>query len=224
MTSTTQLLIHGLEYLGLYYGTYRGTVKSVDDPDGLGRIQVHCQAIHGALYPLVWAYPVAPCAGKSFGIWHVPDVGEWVHVRFDHGRLEYPMWEGGWWGQGDPTSDMVPTNVVVCTKEGLKIVLNRSDKTVTIQQADGNNIVVSQGTIEINHAGDLNVNIQGSVNIAAQGKATITSADEIDLVGNTKITGALTVTGEGTFNGHTVTNHTHGGVQSGSSSTATPLG
>jgi phage baseplate assembly protein V len=46
----------------------------------------------------------------------------------------------------------------------------------------------------------------------------------INITGTVNITGALTATGEGTFKGHTVSAHKHGGVQSGSSQTQTPTG
>lgn len=203
------MLVYGLEYLGLYYGTYRGQVVSNSDPLNLGRLQVHCPHIHGDQYPGAWAHPISPMAGKSFGIWHVPDVGEWVHVRFDHGRIEFPMWEGGWWGTGDTTADMTVKNVVLCTLEGLKIILNRTAKSITIQQDSGNAIVITEDSIAINHIA----------------KVVIT-APEVDITAPiVKITGQLEVTGEGTFGGtHTVTAHTHPGVTTGLSSTEPPVG
>lgn len=44
----------------------------------------------------------------------------------------------------------------------------------------------------------------------------------ITINGNVQINGAVTATGEGTFDGHSVGHHTHGGVQSGGSNTNTP--
>ncbi len=249
-----KLLTYGLEYFGLYYGVYRGQVMSTADPDSLGRVQVHCPTIHGPLYPPMWAFPRTTMGGKQFGFWHVPDVGEWVYVSFDHGRLDYPLWEGGWWGAGDPTTDMVPTSVVLATKEGLKIVLDRQNEVITIQQTNGNSIIIDSGEIIISHNSDIVLQAQGSVtinahaqvNVTAQDKVSIT-APEIDLTGNVliagnlgvsggsgtnlvtmdgniQVTGAVQATGDGTFNGIQVSQHVHGGVTTGSSTTAIPQG
>lgn len=196
-----KMLAYGLEYFGMYYGTYKGQVVNNSDPQNLGRIQVHCETIHGDQYPGSWAFPIAPMAGRSCGLWNVPDVGEWVHVRFDHGRIEFPMWEGGWWGTGDPTADMTVKNVVLCTVEGLKLIFNRTTKVITIQQDSGNSIIIDGDSIVLNHISDVKINAGGNVEVTAQDKVTVI-AQELDITAPTvKITGQLEVTGDVTLTG-----------------------
>jgi hypothetical protein len=63
----------------------------------------------------------------------------------------------------------------------------------------------------------------GVINIVAPGGVNINGATAI--TGDVDVTGKVTATDEGTFNGgHTVSQHKHGGVQAGGSQTATPTG
>lgn len=52
----------------------------------------------------------------------------------------------------------------------------------------------------------------------------ITAAGAVNIKGNVVITGTVSSTGDGTFNGHSATNHVHGGVTSGGSDTGTAIG
>lgn len=197
MMDLVKALSYGLEFFGLYYGTYRGQVMANNDPNNSGRVIVHCPSIHGTSYPNAWAWPISSMGGVSSGIWHVPDVGEWVHVRFDHGRLDFPMWEGGWWGNGDTTPDMIPTRVVMCTKEGLKIVLDRSAKSVLIQQDDGNSVLIEENKTTITATGDVAINTQGKTQINAQDDVDITTQGTVNITGDVNIVGDVTITGAG---------------------------
>lgn len=60
------------------------------------------------------------------------------------------------------------------------------------------------------------------INMVAPGGVKITGP--VAVTGAVSVTGAMTATGEGTFNSHTVGNHTHGGVTAGSATTAIPTG
>lgn len=134
---------YGLEDCGLYYGIYRAQVVRNDDPSSVGRVVVLCPQVHNTTAPEIWAWP------KFNGMWRIPDVGDWVYVQFDHGRAEYPMYGGGWWGTGDPTSDMTVKNIVLATPEGMKVVVDRTNKTVLVEQSDGNSILISNGELDI---------------------------------------------------------------------------
>lgn len=61
-----------------------------------------------------------------------------------------------------------------------------------------------------------------SVEINASTQCKVTSPD-IQLVGNTKVTGNLNITGTTTGNGVNLNTHQHSGVQTGSSNTGTPI-
>lgn len=197
MHSFVDLLKYGLEYCGLFYGTYRAQVKDNVDPQGRGRIQIFCPQVHGTSFPQVWAEHKSAMAGKGFGFWHVPDVGEWVYVQFDHGRSEFPIWDGGWWGTGDTTEDMIVSKVVLTTKEGLKLVFDRDGSTILIQHSEQTYVFLEAGRATI------------------QAPQLILESDDIELKGPTKITGAVTVIGDGnvvgdwTVSGENSGHHTH---------------
>jgi len=83
------------------------------------------------------------------------------------------------------------------------------------------------GNITSTNAGNLTATVNGS------GGATITTPNgqinlngvTIDKNGNINGPGTVTAAGEGTFNGgHTVSHHTHGGVQTGGGTTGLPTG
>lgn len=211
----------GLENEGLFYGTYKGQVVDNQDPDGQGKLKVHCPTIHGDTYPDTWAWPISPFAGRQFGFFAIPDKDEWVWVVFDHGRPEYPIWSGGWWGDGDPTSDMVPTNVVLAVKEGLKVILNRQDKSILIQKDAQNSILIDDNGITIITNKDVKVTAQGdvdvkanNVNVDAQAVKITAQSTEIDsanikMVGQVEIEGDLHTTGTNLTDGINSAHHQH---------------
>jgi len=147
-----EMLKYGLEYFGLYYGNYKGQVTNNDDPLKRGRVAVNCPTVHGKTDTLIWADPKSPMAGKSFGFWHLPDVGEWVWVSFDHGRAEYPIWEGGWWGIDEQTDDMVKNKIVLTCREGLKVIIDRTANCLILSHPAGSTITLDDTGIKL--AGD----------------------------------------------------------------------
>lgn len=78
---------------------------------------------------------------------------------------------------------------------------------------------VSTTSVQIrNKAGDAYLELApgGVVNIKAPGGLNVN--------GNVHVTGTTDGSAEGTFNGHTVSNHHHGGVQAGGANTGLPIG
>ena len=64
----------------------------------------------------------------------------------------------------------------------------------------------------------------GKVTIVAQAEIDLT-APKVTITADVTVNGTVTASGEGSFNGgHTVSQHTHGGVASGGAETATPTG
>ena len=144
-----KLLELGLEHFGLYYGTYRATVMDNNDPDKLGRVQIRVGAIHGDRPCERWAWPISPWAGNGYGLWFVPDIGSTVYVVFDHGQADHPLWSGSWWGDGEPTADMTTKKVVIATKEGMKLVLDRTNKSVTVEQSSGTSLFMDDSVVTL---------------------------------------------------------------------------
>jgi phage baseplate assembly protein gpV len=186
-----KMLSGGLETFGLFYGDYKCQVVGNADPDNRGRLKLHSKALFGDTDPDFWAEPQALIAGKSFGLWCIPDVGEWVHVTFDHGRLDAPIWRGGWWAQGETTPDMVPTKVVLATKEGMKMVFDRPLNTITVENDDGSNVVFSQDSIQFNHFTKIAITCPtaeiNATDVKVQADTVDIEATTITITGNTSI-------------------------------------
>lgn len=178
------LLEHGLEFFGIYYGTYRAVVVNNNDPTKQGKLKIRCEAIHGSSPCEVWAWPIAPWASKSCGLWIIPDVGDSVYVVFDHGRADAPLWFGGWWAKGETTADMVTKKVVLTTKEGMKVVLDREAKSILVEQTGGNSILMTSDEVLIKH----------------KTKITMTASD-VAINGRLHVVGDTTVDGKFTLNG-----------------------
>lgn len=80
-----------------------GRVESVDDPDGLARVQVTllaCDRVDGQDGP-VWARVAVPFAGGDRGAFLLPDVGDEVLVVFVDGDRRYPVVVGSLWNGRD---------------------------------------------------------------------------------------------------------------------------
>lgn len=91
------------------------------------------------------------------------------------------------------------------------------------RDANGQQVVFRKDRLEVttplklvaNVTGDADVTVGGQVNLNVTGKV-VGQASEWDLTGDVKVTGKITATGEGTFNGgHTVSQHTHSDPQGG---------
>jgi uncharacterized protein involved in type VI secretion and phage assembly len=81
--------------MGDYYGKYRGTVVTNDDPLKLARLQVQVPALSDL--PLTWAMPCTAYAGPKIGWFALPPLGAHVWVEFEDGELDYPIWTGCFW-------------------------------------------------------------------------------------------------------------------------------
>lgn len=91
-----------------HYGKYRGRVESNTDPLSRGRLLVVVPALLGD--QSVWAMPSVPYAGDGVGFFAMPPVGTGVWVEFEAGDLDYPIWSGCFWADGQiSSSDAVPT-------------------------------------------------------------------------------------------------------------------
>ena len=79
------------------------TVTSVQDPDGLNRVQVELLSHRGAPQQdgTLWARVATPCAGGRKGAFLIPDVGDEVVVSFINGDSRYPIVLGSLWNGRD---------------------------------------------------------------------------------------------------------------------------
>jgi hypothetical protein len=98
-----------------YSGKYRGKVINNIDPLMLGRLIVLVPAV--SEFPLSWAMPCAPYAGRNVGFFALPPIAANVWVEFEEGDPTYPIWTGCFWGDGEaPAKPAVPTTKVLKTE------------------------------------------------------------------------------------------------------------
>src|SRR5262249_20209525 len=90
-------------------GIVIGIVKTLDDPDRLGRMRVELPHQNDQLS--YWAPMVTPMAGAGRGVCFLPEVGEQVLVAFEHGDPRRPYVLGSLWSKVDrrPADDGKPT-------------------------------------------------------------------------------------------------------------------
>ncbi len=99
-----------------FYGKYRGTVIDNIDPLNQGRLQVAAPQVLGAVVTS-WAMPCVPYAGQNVGFCMVPPIDAAVWVEFEGGDLDYPIWTGCYWREGErPIAAMAPENTLIRTQ------------------------------------------------------------------------------------------------------------
>jgi Type VI secretion system/phage-baseplate injector OB domain len=81
-----------------YYGKYRASVQSNDDPLKIGRLQL--SAPDFPAMKEAWALPCTPYAGPNVGFYAIPPVGSAVWVEFEGGNPDSPIWSGCFWLSG----------------------------------------------------------------------------------------------------------------------------
>jgi Type VI secretion system/phage-baseplate injector OB domain len=106
-----------------FWGKYRGIVVGNEDPLMLGRIQVSVPQALGEVLT-AWAMPCVPYAGLQVGFCMLPPIGAGVWVEFEGGDLDYPIWVGCFWREGErPVTAELPTMRMIQTST-CKLVLN----------------------------------------------------------------------------------------------------
>jgi uncharacterized protein involved in type VI secretion and phage assembly len=99
-----------------FYGKYRGVVVDNKDTTSRGRLQVKVPAVM-ADTP-IWALPCVPYAGKSVGLFALPEPDTMVWVEFEAGNLDYPIWVGCFWADGEiDSADAMPNVKFLKTKK-----------------------------------------------------------------------------------------------------------
>lgn len=78
-------------------------VTSVNDPEGLNRVQVKLLSYDGFEHQdgTLWARVAAPFAGNNRGAFMLPEVGDEVIVTFVNGDPRYPVVIGSMWNGRD---------------------------------------------------------------------------------------------------------------------------
>jgi uncharacterized protein involved in type VI secretion and phage assembly len=83
----------------LHCGTYLAKVVAVNDPEGIGRVQIRLFSFDGpdSQNAPLWARVAVPFAGDNRGGFFIPDVDDEVLVSFINGDPRQPIVIGGLW-------------------------------------------------------------------------------------------------------------------------------
>src|SRR5262249_4814299 len=128
-----------------YYGKYRGIVRDIGDPEGLGRITASVPSVLGD-EDSAWALPAVAVAGAGYGLVLLPRVGDGVWIEFEAGDVSLPIWTGAWWGSNE-IPDAADQQRTLLTPEGLKLVLDDSAKEIRLEHPDGPKITITGSDI-----------------------------------------------------------------------------
>jgi hypothetical protein len=148
-----------------FFGKYRGRVIDNVDPLDLLRILVEVPQVLGPALSL-WALPCVPAAGMLAGSFAVPAIGSQVWVEFEGGDPDYPIWTGGFWGEGDAPV-ISSGQVVVLQSQGQNAVTisdgpgTPASGGIVLKSASGAVIVVNETGIYIANGQGASVSLVG---------------------------------------------------------------
>jgi uncharacterized protein involved in type VI secretion and phage assembly len=170
-------------------GVVTGIVKSVEDPDQQGRVQVSFPFL-GGQNDSTWAPVATLMAGGGRGSWFMPEVGDEVLVAFNQEDVSHPYIIGFLWNGQDkpPVSDTDITAKVrrLRTVSGHRIDFDDSNgaEKITIHTQGGHEIVMDDttgsGNISITTSGKQKIQMQdtpASINIETVGQNQISVSD-----------------------------------------------
>lgn len=164
-----------------HYGKFRGVVMNNIDPMQMGRLQVQVPDVLG---PDVssWAQACVPFAGTQSGVFVLPQNGAGVWIEFEQGKLDAPIWVGGFWRSpadipalaltGLPTS---PSIVLQTNGQNTVMISDLPGPAggILLKTAAGAMISISEAGITLSNGQGATVILAGSVVNINQGALTV---------------------------------------------------
>lgn len=145
------ILLHGLEYFGIYYSKYECIIVDINDPLKSGRLKVQHPGLFGK-DTSDWCYPSGMFAGKDKCLFSLPSVGDIVWLSFKNGNLQYPVWGYGLWAKDELPSEATEdyTNIDIWkTKSGLILQFDNTKETIKLIHPNGLEIEVNKDKIQL---------------------------------------------------------------------------
>ncbi len=149
-------------------GVVPGIVTSLDDPEGLGRIQLKFPKISPSLQSS-WAPVAAPLAGKQRGAFFMPELNDEVLVAFENGNFNHPYIIGHLWNGKDIPPESDPKNRVFVTPGGHTLRFEDGDeKKVVLKSSSGQTVILddAEGSITLEGGGRILKMSNGVVQIS----------------------------------------------------------
>jgi len=144
------IVLYGLEKVGLFYSDYRGYVYDNKDPKGLGRLQVNVPEVFGENVLDYWAWPSSNFSGNGYGAQCIPQTNDLVWVRFEKGNPRKPIWSYGYFGNGEKPDNLKDIkNFWFKTPGGNLIQFNDTTKEIRITQISGKEVLINDDIIKL---------------------------------------------------------------------------
>ena len=189
-------------------GVVTGIVNSLDDPEGMGRVQLTFPWMADSEPQSNWARIAVPMAGAERGIQFMPEVGDEVLVAFEQGELRVPYVVGFLWNGQDAPPREERAQRAIQTVSGHVLEFDDSDGSEKISllfKGDKPSVVMDEKTVTIETATGHAVNLDDDIGISLSfqgsdptitlesGKLTISATGStIELsASGVKISGAL---------------------------------
>lgn len=128
-------------------GVVIGLVNSLDDPEGLGRVQLTFPWMSESEPESNWARIAAPMAGPERGFQFMPEVGDEVLVAFEQGELRMPYVLGYLWNGEDrpPRDDPKLRTVKTVSGHVLEFDDTEGSEKITLQTQGGHKLAMQDG-------------------------------------------------------------------------------
>lgn len=178
-------------------------VTSLDDPEGLNRVQVRLLAFDGVAQQdaPMWARVVAPFAGKDRGAFFLPDVDDEVLVVFVQGDPRHPLVLGGLWNG----AAAAPASIEGGGRNRYKRIRSKNGVVVTLDDQDGQEklqletpggckLTLSDGpgsvTLEDSNGNSIKLESSG-ITVQASAKVTVQASSVDVTAGMVKVDAAM---------------------------------
>ena len=102
---------------------------------------------------------------EGVGVAFLPEVGAGVWIEFEAGDVSYPIWVGCYWRDGELPSDAKPAVKTIVTKQGLKLLLDDDEQTITLTDANDNVVKLSSDGVSIERSANKVVVGDSSVSV-----------------------------------------------------------
>jgi len=146
-------------------GVVLASVKDVNDPDGLGRVQVKFDFL-GGQNDSTWAPVATLMSGNKRGSWFMPEVGDEVLVAFLQDMVEHPYVVGFLWNgeKQPPETDYHVRTIVTPGGHKLRFEDKDGEKKIVVKSSSGQTITLDDTASSITlEGGDRKIKMAGGL-------------------------------------------------------------
>lgn len=158
-----------------FRGAVIGLVTDVEDPDGLGRVQIKLPW-YAAGYR-EWARVAHLYAGPGHGSTWVPEVDTEVLVMFAHGDMRWPYVIGSLYNPVDtpPHSRSASSDIrVLRTPKGSELSFDETEEVVLLTTASGASVRLEEKTGQLTLEATSKISLKAAeISIEASGAVTV---------------------------------------------------